>query len=132
MNKQLTIKVICFILSGFICSTVRSGIISKEKKEYNLKVGEEFSLSLPANPTTGYSWGMFVNQPPQKRWIELVDSKYTQDEPGRMGGGGTISFTFKAVTPTDSASYAIPLYYSKPSSGDLAKMFSLIVTISPQ
>jgi len=115
-----------------LLSCIASNAIEKEKKEFNVTVGDEFSLSLPANPSTGYVWGMLVNQPPEKRWIELIKSEFNGGKTPRPGAGGTITFTFKAVTPTGSASYGVPIYYCRPASGDIAKILSLILTISPQ
>lgn len=103
-----------------------------EKLEYTLTQGETFMLELQANPSTGYVWGILVNQPSKERWIELIKSEYKPDKPGRIGGGGTLNFTFKAMKSTGSASYDVPLYYCRPQSGKIAKIISLVVEIKPK
>ncbi len=129
MNTHLLLKT---GIALSLLSCIAGNAIEREKKELNVSVGDEFSLSLPANPSTGYVWAMLVNQPPEKRWIELTKSEFTGGKTARPGAGGTITFTFKAVTPTDSTSYGVPLYYCRPASGEIAKILSLILTISPQ
>lgn len=61
-----------------------------------LKQNSIFSITLPANPTTGYSWGLRT-LPSQ---LMLLDSGYKQSDdckPGMIGCGGDTTYTFKAV-----------------------------------
>lgn len=116
---------------SFITTTIFGATPKIEKQEFSLKQGQKFTVELPANPSTGYCWGMLVNQPPKERWIELVKSEFIPDEPGRVGGAGKHKFTFKAMKPTGAAKYGIPLYYCRPTTGEVSEIRSIIVAISP-
>ncbi|EAS2000449.1 hypothetical protein AX334_24815 [Salmonella enterica] len=61
-----------------------------------IKQNAIFSITLPANPTTGYSWGLRT-LPPQ---LMLLDSSYKQSDDcksGMVGCGGDTTYTFKAM-----------------------------------
>lgn len=85
-----------------------------EKTNRTLTLGEEFTIELPSNPTTGYRWVMLVNQSPKERWIELVKSEYVPDQPIRIGRGGKEKLTFKAMRPTDAITREFYLNYCGP------------------
>ena len=102
---------------------------TKETKEFSLKVGEEFTLEFLANPSTGFCWGMLVNQAPHERWIELIKSEYVPDEPIRPGSGGTHKFTFKAMRPTGTIKYSIPFYHCRPTTGEIATVVNIVFSI---
>ena len=124
-----------------ICASNTHTEMKKETLKYeNLKKGERFTVKLPANPSTGFVWSMLVNQPPKKRFIELVKSEFIPSKvPGtganvppeerRAGAGGEIEFTFKAVKETGQTTYAVPLYYGRPQSGEVSKIVALAVKI---
>jgi inhibitor of cysteine peptidase len=62
-----------------------------------VKPGQEFSLSLPGNPTTGFSWAIespvpaFLQQTAPENYIH-------EDHTGAIGASGTYIWRFKAVT----------------------------------
>ncbi|TET06074.1 hypothetical protein E3J79_03385 [Candidatus Dependentiae bacterium] len=93
--------------------TVEKSLLA-EKTKRTLKLGEEFTIELPSNPTTGYCWFMLVNQSPKERWIELVKSEYVPDQPILIGRGGKEKLTFKAMRTTGSVSREFYLYYCGP------------------
>ena len=59
----------------------------------NAKIEEIFEISVPSNPSTGYS--CLLSEMPH--CVYLVDSTYVPDEPVRPGSGGTNKFRFVAV-----------------------------------
>jgi inhibitor of cysteine peptidase len=61
-------------------------------KTIRVKVGEEFTISLKANPTTGYDWECTSVY----EWIQPLDKTYQADNTGLVGSGGTDIFRFKA------------------------------------
>lgn len=115
-----------FILTS-ICTIIciAAPLVGKQKNKPNsptveetkrtLTVGEEFTIELPSNPTTGYRWFMLVNQSPKERWIELVKSEYVPDQPILLGSGGKEKLTFKAMRPTEATTREFYLYYCGPS-----------------
>lgn len=69
-----------------------------EKGTANIKLKQNavFSITLPANPTTGYSWGLRT-LPSQ---LMLLDSSYKQSDDcksGMTGCDGDTTYTFKAI-----------------------------------
>ena len=63
----------------------------------NTKVGDILEISVPSNPSTGYS--CLLSEMPA--CVYFVDSTYIPDEPVRPGSGGTSKFRFVAVRKGD-------------------------------
>lgn len=59
------------------------------------RVGDQFTLTLPSSPGTGYSWQM-LNQPDAKV-LKKTDSGYNEPEKPMPGKPGTETWSFKAV-----------------------------------
>jgi inhibitor of cysteine peptidase len=57
-----------------------------------VNVGQEFTISLTSNPTTGYDW----EYTSVYTWIQSLGKTYQADSPVLMGSGGTDTFSFKA------------------------------------
>ena len=57
-----------------------------------VKTGEQFTISLKSNPTTGYSW-----QPEfDSSFLELIETSFVSDSPELVGAGGVEKFVFLA------------------------------------
>jgi inhibitor of cysteine peptidase len=68
-------------------------------KTISLKNGENFTLNLKENPTTGYSWQLNLS-----KGLNILSDEYTQDKfPGEKevppGRGGTHSWQIQATAP---------------------------------
>lgn len=62
----------------------------------NSAVGEEFTIRLEANATTGYRWEVGYDE----EYLELTDQDYeVEASPGIVGVGGQAVFTFQTLTP---------------------------------
>jgi len=59
----------------------------------NTKIGKTFDISIPSNPSTGYS--CLLSEMPS--CVYFVESTYVPDEPTIPGKGGTSNFKFVAV-----------------------------------
>jgi len=101
-----------------------------EKKEFSVKVGDTFKVTLPANPSTGYTWGILTTLPQKNRKIELIKSEYSPEDPKLIGGAGKAILTLKALNPT-GMKYLVPIYYSRPGQNP-EKIHSIVVTISSE
>jgi len=66
--------------------------------------GEEFTIVLNSNPTTGYSWRLA--QPLDEGILMLVGNEYLQATPSGktpvMGAGGREVWSFRALSPGDA------------------------------
>jgi predicted secreted protein len=58
--------------------------------------GKEFSITLPANHTTGYSWRLTTKLDPAT--LTLISNTYNASTSGRVGAGGEEVWTFTAPT----------------------------------
>jgi inhibitor of cysteine peptidase len=68
-----------------------------DTKEFKLHVGEEFQVSLPENPTTGYIW---VISEASSSNIELMQREFlASQDTGIVGSGGIRVFIFSVQKP---------------------------------
>jgi predicted secreted protein len=94
-------KYIFAVLSIFIMSMAVQGCFAADnsvsgdiiQKEVNN--GDEFTIELTSNPTTGYQWEANWDD----EYVKLISQKYVPDQhlPGMVGFGGTEIYTFKAL-----------------------------------
>lgn len=75
--------------------------------------GEEFTITLESNPSTGYSWQLAA--PLDERVVTLVGSEYQNRESGQVGAGGQETWTFRAVAEGEAK---IELAYARPFEED--------------
>ena len=62
--------------------------------EHEGKVGEEFTIKLKSNPTTGYHWHPVFDE----ALLELISNDFTR-ETKLIGASGVHRFDFKAIKP---------------------------------
>lgn len=93
------------LLSACSTAALRLGV-DDNGTQIELKKDQLLEIALPANVTTGFSWE--VNQNNGALLAIQGDPAYEEAQPGRMGGGGTILFTFKAV---DAGTLNLELVY---------------------
>jgi inhibitor of cysteine peptidase len=72
-------------------------------------VGQDFKVTLPANPTTGYQWGLA--KAPDEKLVRLVKSAYKRPDAKLMGAGGDMTWTFKALAEGKTE---VKLTYARP------------------
>ncbi len=72
-------------------------------------VGQEFTITLESNPSTGYQWQLAKAL--DEGIVKLVGTKYKASETGLIGAGGTEVWTFKAV---GDGTTEISLMYMRP------------------
>jgi inhibitor of cysteine peptidase len=63
----------------------------------NLNVGlqsKQFTVTLPANPTTGYQWTL---EQYDQSILKLTNTRYLPSQPKLMGSGGNMEFVFSRV-----------------------------------
>ena len=73
------------------------------------KVGEEFTITLDSNPTTGYQWKLSDNL--TEGIVKLVKLEYLAPETEMVGTGGKEVWTFEGVRPGETT---IDLEYVRP------------------
>lgn len=74
-----------------------------------VKGGEEFTISLESNRTTGYRW--VLAQEPDDRVVRHVGTEYRPADSRRIGAGGSEIWTFGTVNRGNAV---ISLQYLRP------------------
>lgn len=77
------------------------------------KVGQDFVIALPSNPSTGYSWRLAR---PLHSMLKLQRKRYIPPKVQKIGAGGTEELTFKSVR---SGKATIMFEYIRPWEKDL-------------
>ena len=93
--------------------------------DFTICLGEEFSIRLPGNPTTGYLWGVAANDSAVlKQKGEIV---FVADN-DRMGAGGQSIFRF---VPSEVGSVRLKLVYRRPWEKGIppTKVFEVTVVV---
>lgn len=80
------------LLLLFMC-----GLMVCSCADVQLEPGDLYTVSLPANPTTGYQWRIQQGKVP--RCLEFVRKEYKADKAaeGIVGVGGQSTFVFQAI-----------------------------------
>ena len=90
-------------------SCARKKIYGEATSSIEVVVGEQFTIMLAANPTTGYSWT--VSRQADPTVVAPVDSDYQPDPSSVVGTGGHQRLTYQAVgrgTTTINLDYRRP------------------------
>jgi len=74
-----------------------------------VKVGQEFNITLESNPTTGYQWQLAKEV--NGTILQFVGSEYKPSDSGLLGAGGKEIWTFKAMS---SGTTKISMKYVRP------------------
>ena len=82
-----------FLLAA--CST-QGKVLTEEDNgtQVNIAVGEQFSVVLESNPTTGYRWEIGEID---RMVLKQLSAEYDADAPQLAGSGGAEIFTFEAI-----------------------------------
>ena len=87
-------------------------------------VGQQFTITLRGNATTGYVWQMAEGT--NSKTVKKISDKYTADNTGRVGSGGDHVWTYKAVAAGETT---ITLNYLRPREKPVAPTKTLIYKI---
>jgi inhibitor of cysteine peptidase len=70
-------------------------------KDIAVKVGDIVQVALTGNPTTGFSWLTSQSEADASVLKQQGEAVYVQEstDPSLVGGGGTFTFTYKALAP---------------------------------
>jgi inhibitor of cysteine peptidase len=84
-------------------------IYTDSSKTIVTRVGQEFTIALDSNPTTGYTW----QETHDVVFLSLQEDRYEPDEKaeGLVGAGGTQYYRYKAVR---KGQVELRLFYLRP------------------
>mgnify|MGYP001612604982 FL=1 len=103
------------VVAGLVAVACTTPRLPSAAEAIEVEAGARFSLTLDANPTTGYQWRLV--QPADEGVVKLAGTQYTPRTPGLPGGGGAQVWTFQAVAPGTTT---IQLEYVRPWEGGVA------------
>lgn len=111
--KKILLLIILLSLSLAACGAKdKSALkISDPQQPIEVGAGQEFSIVLESNPTTGYHWGIVGDL--DQNVVKFVKNEYTSTSaPNLVGGGGLDVWTFKTV---NTGQVQVTLGYYPPS-----------------
>ncbi|MCK9614430.1 MAG: serine hydrolase [Candidatus Omnitrophica bacterium] len=121
-------KKIIFFALIFICSIPLCLAENlTQDKTIKVEVGQNFTITLEANATTGYEW-QFA-KPLDENSFKLISSEYVADETNRIGAGGRQIWILKALKAGETV---ISFKYVRPWEKDTppAKEESFLINVT--
>lgn len=100
---------------------------SDNGKKLTVDVGQEWAVSLRGNPTTGFGWEAAALE--GVLFVQVGETDFRSDSPGRPGAGGIQTLTFRALKPGRAV---LTLVYRRPWETNIAPLetFRIEVTIT--
>ena len=103
MNRRLRYILtapVLFLISAGSESTPQARVVSVDEKQKDstlrLSVGDQLEISLPGNPTTGYTWVLRSVKPDILDQLGELEFKATAPA---FGSGGRFTLRLKAISP---------------------------------
>lgn len=96
--------------------------VADDGGSFAVKSGGTITLALPASPSTGFVWEMDDPDPEASLLEQLVDPSFQADDPGAVGSGGIMTFTFRAV---DDGSMVLRLVHLPPDGSKATDTFEV-------
>jgi inhibitor of cysteine peptidase len=120
------VLILAMVLIG--CGSSKVTAYTESSKTIKTNVDQEFTISLQANPTTGYDWKTVSFD---TSLITLVKKDYNQDDhSGKplVGSGGTDFFTFKALkTGETKITFIYYRPWEAPKPEDQRQVFTVVI-----
>ncbi len=98
MRSKVTIILITIIFLIFMISCSSGEINLTEEangKTINCAKGQDITITLESNPTTGFDW--YISENSKIGNLELINKNYKAETTDKVGVGGEQIFTFKAT-----------------------------------
>ncbi|MBR6409287.1 MAG: protease inhibitor I42 family protein [Alphaproteobacteria bacterium] len=95
-------------------------------KTLTLAVGQEFSIKLPENPSTGYRWEIQTN-PQSQMVVANVSDQYAPSKSNLIGAGGERTFRYQATNNGQVELYGF--HKRSWESGDLKPSFKFVIIV---
>ncbi len=113
MKKSMVLLVVAVAAIGLVGGCIGAASAHTDPgKTITIGVGQEFTIALDSNPTTGYSWQESFDETA----LELIENTYEQGEApeGIVGASGTEYFKFRALKTGETT---ITMAYQQPWAG---------------
>lgn len=125
MKKIINASALIFLIGFITFSYSQEKTYTETSSEIAATVGENFTISLESNQSTGYSWS--VGMVSDNAQVVVAGMDYDLPEGSKTGQGGAEVWHLKAVAP---GSVKLMFYYARSWEKDApAKTLSFNVTI---
>jgi inhibitor of cysteine peptidase len=127
-NKSLLIFTFAIILvvAAACSSPTPAKLTSADNgKTIEVKTGDQITIVLAGNPSTGYNW--LVKDPDTSMLQQIGEAEFKSDNPGLIGSGGTLTLTFKALK---AGTTTLSLSYQRPWETDVKPLDTYSVTLT--
>lgn len=126
LTLTLLVVVTAMILSA--CFPKATHLDEKDNgRQVTLPVGESLVISLPGNPTTGFTWE--VKDLDATILEQVGETQFDSSNPGLVGAGGTLTLTYKAI---QAGSTTLTLVYHRPWESDVEPLQTYTVQVTVQ
>ncbi len=105
MRRWSVVTWLCVVVGMAACGSDEL-VFTARQSRFEVAPGDQFSIVLESNASTGYSWALEV--PLDERVVRLVSSVSLDSGSDRVGAPGGVELTFEAV---DDGSTFIQLWY---------------------
>lgn len=129
MKKATLILALVITAAGFMaCNTTQKQLrqVSAEKidSSYTIQVGQDVTITLESNPSTGYKWELAGQS--HKKIVSREGREYKADSQNEnmVGAGGTDNWTFKGQK---AGEVVLLLKYKKENSDQVKKTYRKII-----
>jgi len=93
--KKFTIFAVAMIIATMTIGGCTPKQTSEEITQFDIAIGETFTVTLESNPTTGYLWSAgFDDEMLEQEIAEFIPA----DNPELVGAGGEQVFTFRGIS----------------------------------
>ena len=96
-SRIFVLGILLCCLSLFACKDSSAVKVVDGKKLMEVKAGEEFAISVYANPSTGYEWQLA--NPLDAQFLQLLGKEYLTEDTALVGAGCEQEWRFKALKP---------------------------------
>ncbi|MEW6140143.1 MAG: protease inhibitor I42 family protein [Thermodesulfobacteriota bacterium] len=106
-----------------VVGVLLSAVEADAQDKMSVKVQQEFRITLPENPSTGFKWEARFNGD----FLVLQSRKYVSAGTGRMGGGGLAVFSF---LPLKQGETSLVFRYKRPWENGATRERSIHLSIT--
>ena len=92
--------------------------------QVEVRAGQQFAISLAANPSTGYTWEPEALD--ATMFEQVGEPEFEGSDPGLLGAGGILTLTFEALKPGTAT---LTLVYHRSWEVDVAPADTFSVTV---
>lgn len=100
---------------------------SDNKKEFSVRIGNEISLRLEENATTGYQWEITRID---YKMVEIEESSFSIEEGAEIGAGGIRLIRFRPIKQ-GKTHLSLKLWQSWEGESSVSDWFEFVLRIKP-